>query len=682
MTESSFSSLMWMQSWQICAVVGMVWLATRLLRNRSPHIIHALWLVVLLKCATPPLWSNSAGMFCWVQSIDTSKAEETEVVAAPVVQHTADNSVLLEPVNVETERLTESEPLASYDDVPQPVSTAEAHPKPTWITWLLIVWVGGIVTSTAILCVQFIRCLLLCRNSDHHAELQQAVELLAQKIGVRRRVRVLVTPSNVGPAVVGIFRPVMILPEAIVRGASVESLHPVLMHELIHIRRGDLWLGILEKLTRLFWWFHPLVHWSVRQASRSAEACCDQESLAALKCSPRYYAQCLLTILEQKKQLTPIPSCPGVRAVDITSNRLEQIMKTRQGSLRNAKRWSICVLLLSALITLPGAAFVASAAESSRSEVSSSENAVPHDSEVHDNQEKQQRAQNYTTRAYPVADFVVPVPEKVTVHVAMSDTSNGEWGEWDELSSLTGPAARERLKQRHKTTGPSVNFGLLRNIIMTTVLPESWDVRGGEGAIASNSPTMSLVIRQRSAVHDAIVELFQQLRCLRDLQLTHELTVTRLSGIQYKRLATDFGINKNQATVLSEAGTTNWNRVTSEVKSTDRFHVKFTIFNEQRLALTFPGQQVIGLAHVISADRRKVRFRIRPNSTGHADTVVVDDGAQLLIDVTNALQTSNEFVIEDDEHVVVSITPRIVIVEEEEELVDPARKVSEPRMRR
>jgi len=211
----------------------------------------------------------------------------------------------------------------------------------------------------AVLGTQIIRCLMLCRHSVNDPELQQAVELLSAQIGLRRRVRVLVTSSNVGPAVIGIFRPLIILPEAITRSASAESLHPVLMHELIHIRRGDLWLGFLQATARLIWWFHPLVHWTVRQASRSAEACCDQESLAALNCSPREYAQCLLTILEQKKQLTPIPSFPGVRAVDITSIRLEQIMKTRQGSLRNRKRWSYGVLLLSALVILPGAAFVA-----------------------------------------------------------------------------------------------------------------------------------------------------------------------------------------------------------------------------------------------------------------------------------------------------------------------------------
>jgi len=363
MTESSFSSLMWVQSLQICTVFAMAWLTSGLLRNRSPHIAHVLWLVVLLKCVTPPLWSSSTGVFCWLQNVGTSEAKVTSVVVAPIVKHTANETVLLKPTPAETQHLPDLKPLPSHDAVPQPVSIPETRSKLGWSTWLLFAWAVGVAIASVILGVQIVRCLMLCRNGNRDPQLQQAVDVLAQKIGLRRRVRVLVTASNVGPAVIGIFRPKIILPEVITKSRSIESLHPVLMHELIHIRRGDLWLGCLQTFARLFWWFHPLVHWSVRQASRSAESCCDRESLAALQCSPREYAQCLLTILEQKKQLTPIPSFPGVRAVDITSNRLEQIMKTRQGSLRTGKRWSICVLLASALVVLPGAAFVAAGDE-------------------------------------------------------------------------------------------------------------------------------------------------------------------------------------------------------------------------------------------------------------------------------------------------------------------------------
>ncbi len=677
MTESSFSSLMWVQSLQICAVFAMAWLGSRLLRKRSPHIAHILWLVVLLKCVTPPLWSSSTGVFCWLRNVGTSEAKVTSVVVAPEAKHTADETVLLKPTAAETQHLPDLKPLPSHDAVPQPVFIPETRSKRGWSTWLLFAWAIGVAIASVILGVQIGRCLLLCRNGTHDPQLQQAVDALAQQVGLSRRVRVWVTASNVGPAVIGIFRPKIILPEAITKSRSIESLQPVLMHELIHIRRGDLWLGCLQTFARLFWWFHPLVHWSVRQASRSAESCCDQESLAALKCSPREYAQCLLTILEQKKQLTPIPSFPGVRAMDITSNRLEQIMKTRQGSLRTGKRLSRCVLLLSAFIVLPGAAFVASGDELQKSTGGTTTEAVFHASESDDSPERSKQAQKYLTRAYPVADLMIPVQEKATIHVAMDD--NGK-NEWEELMSLTASATQKPPLQQTKPANNSLNFGLLKNIIMTSVSRASWDVRGGEGAITFHLGSMSLVVYQRPTVHDDIAELFRQLRQLREMQLTHELTVVRLTHTQFNDLAINFTATENRSFVLSDATRTNWNRIESDVAANDRFSAKVTIFNEQRLALAFPGQQTIGLAHIISADRRKVRFRIRSNTKGESHTVVVDDGSQFLIDVTDSLQASAEFPLQADEYVVLSVTPRIVVIEEEEERVVPeSRTISASR---
>ena len=71
-------------------------------------------------------------------------------------------------------------------------------------------------------------------------QLIHLVESISKRIGLRRRVRLLVTAGRIGPAVVGLFRPTVLLPKVIVDGKSPRELEPILAHELIHIRRGDL----------------------------------------------------------------------------------------------------------------------------------------------------------------------------------------------------------------------------------------------------------------------------------------------------------------------------------------------------------------------------------------------------------------------------------------------------------
>jgi hypothetical protein len=131
--------------------------------------------------------------------------------------------------------------------------------------------------------------------------------------------------------------------------------------EVLHIRRGDLWVGLLQTLAQALWWFHPLVWWVGRLTTREAERCCDEEVLGELKCDPASYARALLDVLDLKSQLKPVPVFPGVRPVDVTSQRLERIMSLRQGCRRRSPWWCWLVAIGAAALTLPGAAFVVSA---------------------------------------------------------------------------------------------------------------------------------------------------------------------------------------------------------------------------------------------------------------------------------------------------------------------------------
>jgi beta-lactamase regulating signal transducer with metallopeptidase domain len=88
--------------------------------------------------------------------------------------------------------------------------------------------------------------------------LLETLARLTRRLRIRRRVRLLVSATRIGPAVFGLFRPTIVLPEVIAADRTTSELEPILAHELIHVRRGDLWVGCLQTLTGGLWWFHPL----------------------------------------------------------------------------------------------------------------------------------------------------------------------------------------------------------------------------------------------------------------------------------------------------------------------------------------------------------------------------------------------------------------------------------------
>lgn len=81
------------------------------------------------------------------------------------------------------------------------------------------------------------------------------------------------------PMVVGLLRPVVLLPQVTF---SLNELPLILKHELVHIKRKDLWYKILMLLTLAIHWFNPVIHLALRSVLNLCEISCDEEVLKGI----------------------------------------------------------------------------------------------------------------------------------------------------------------------------------------------------------------------------------------------------------------------------------------------------------------------------------------------------------------------------------------------------------------
>ncbi len=112
----------------------------------------------------------------------------------------------------------------------------------------------------------------LMRGAREDAEDRACVERLRRELGVRWNAGVWRTARAATPLTLGLLRPVILLPE---QALPAEHLELILRHELLHIRRGDLWYKALLLTVNAVHWFNPLVWWMAREAGRNLEYCCD-----------------------------------------------------------------------------------------------------------------------------------------------------------------------------------------------------------------------------------------------------------------------------------------------------------------------------------------------------------------------------------------------------------------------
>ncbi|MFS2136388.1 peptidoglycan DD-metalloendopeptidase family protein [Duganella sp. Dugasp56] len=156
----------------------------------------------------------------------------------------------------------------------------------------------------------------------------------------RHRLAVMETGAAISPMLVGVRRPLLLLPRHL-RDFSAEQQHMIIAHELHHWRARDpLCLGISTVLQTVFW-FNPALRWMHARMEWALELTCDQQVLAGRPQQQRkQYAQALL--LQWKTQTATLPAA-GVAFGGIDgATAAARIRHMQQSALPALSRAAVC----------------------------------------------------------------------------------------------------------------------------------------------------------------------------------------------------------------------------------------------------------------------------------------------------------------------------------------------------
>jgi bla regulator protein BlaR1 len=99
--------------------------------------------------------------------------------------------------------------------------------------------------------------------ANHHAQQRWEAELarLAQRFGVTRAVQLRVVTTLASPITAGWWRPVVMVPAALIAGMPPDLLQALLAHEMAHIKRHDYLVNLLQNVIETLLFYHPAVWW-------------------------------------------------------------------------------------------------------------------------------------------------------------------------------------------------------------------------------------------------------------------------------------------------------------------------------------------------------------------------------------------------------------------------------------
>lgn len=178
---------------------------------------------------------------------------------------------------------------------------------------------------------------------------------LAAALRISRRVGVAVCDRIASPVLVGIVRPLVLLPAVALAGWDPQQLEMVLLHELLHVRRWDNLVNLVQRIVESLLFFHPMIWVVSAWVRREREHCCDAAVIAHTR-QPQAYARLLVALADQVSR-NPLASVRPAYSQVVASMaqpslvaRIRRILKKEEPSMQVSQK--TISALFTALLTL------------------------------------------------------------------------------------------------------------------------------------------------------------------------------------------------------------------------------------------------------------------------------------------------------------------------------------------
>jgi beta-lactamase regulating signal transducer with metallopeptidase domain len=326
----------WPMLWQSSVLIAALFAIDFALRRHVRAAVrYALWLVLLVKLLLPPSLALPTGVAWWLFPSVTTPAKPH--VTKFVVSYGADTAPSL--------------PLQ-----PTPASTPPPRPPISAAAWTILAWIA---ISVCLLVWLTMRWRQVVRDvkcaTPVSAWLNELFDEAKDLSGLRRNVRLRLTDQAMSPAVCGLFRPVILLPQTLVQKLSPAQLRAVLLHELTHLRRGDVWMNCAQALVQIVYWWHPLLWLANARIRRVREEAVDDAVMLALRDDAETYAPTLLEVakLAFNRPLASLGLVGILESRSALRQRIERLVNFRAPRKAGLTLVSLCGICLFSAAAVP-----------------------------------------------------------------------------------------------------------------------------------------------------------------------------------------------------------------------------------------------------------------------------------------------------------------------------------------
>lgn len=167
---------------------------------------------------------------------------------------------------------------------------------------------------------------------------------LKYELHIRCTVCVMEYSEAESPMIIGFIKPVLVLPK---EQYSAEDLFFILKHELVHLKRGDMYLKLLFVTANAVHWFNPFIWIMQKEAVIDMELSCDEKVTQGTSYELRKaYTETLLSMLHKRCVRKTVLSTQFYGGTKIMKKRFKNIL------IRNRKKNGIVILMCAVVLAI------------------------------------------------------------------------------------------------------------------------------------------------------------------------------------------------------------------------------------------------------------------------------------------------------------------------------------------
>ena len=342
--------------WQVAVLIAIIFAIDLVIKRFAwPQLRYALWLLILVKLILPPSLTSPASFTAEIPSL--AKRTVNIQLAAPQINQpiieTAKHPEYIPAVPQPAETIISPQPAEPQIQKQSP-KIVFAKQTPSWKVYAALSWLAGVVVLSLWLTIR-----LKKLRKEHISfpkpvpeRFQHLLEETVGKLKLKTIPKVILTDKVCCPAVFGLFKPVLLIPADKLSSMSRQDTEHILLHELAHIKRGDLIVHAVYMMLQIIYWFNPLL-WLIRkQLQNLRELCCDATVARILKEKTFSYRE---TLLETARQLLAEPIDPGLGLLGLFENSNWLVDRLKWLEKKTWKNRPIRILTIFVLVCLMSA---------------------------------------------------------------------------------------------------------------------------------------------------------------------------------------------------------------------------------------------------------------------------------------------------------------------------------------